>query len=137
MDVTHRASTSSPIPRGRKYGSRPGVSADWDRVFTAAQRANVAIRNRRDPSRQDIELRAGRGAVAGRCLFALDSDATLHRRAALRGNGYRARPLAGSRSNGSSNCWGRSACWKWTRSDEIAKDGLKAVPYVPRYSDRT
>src|SRR4029077_480960 len=30
-------------PRGRKYGSRPGVSADWDRLFNAAQRANVAI----------------------------------------------------------------------------------------------
>ncbi|HYE87228.1 MAG TPA: PHP domain-containing protein, partial [Vicinamibacterales bacterium] len=30
-------------PRGRMYGSRPGVSADWDKVFTAAARSGVAI----------------------------------------------------------------------------------------------
>src|SRR5687767_13722856 len=30
-------------PRGRKYGSRPGITADWDRVFEVAARMGVAI----------------------------------------------------------------------------------------------
>src|SRR5262245_14249360 len=30
-------------PRGRKFGMRPGVSADWDAVFAAAARADVAV----------------------------------------------------------------------------------------------
>src|SRR3712207_9475197 len=30
-------------PRGRMYGSRPGVSADWEKVFAAAARCGVAI----------------------------------------------------------------------------------------------
>ena len=62
-------------PRGRKYGSRPGVSADWDRVFEAAKRANVAIEIDGDPSRQDLDYDLARRAVAAGCLFALDSDA--------------------------------------------------------------
>jgi histidinol phosphatase-like PHP family hydrolase len=30
-------------PRGRKYGVRPGLIADWDRIFEAAARATVAV----------------------------------------------------------------------------------------------
>jgi putative hydrolase len=62
-------------PRGRMYGSRPGVSADWDRVFEAAKRANVAIEIDGDPSRQDVDFELAKRAVAAGCLFALDSDA--------------------------------------------------------------
>src|SRR6185295_16626284 len=51
-------------PRGRMYGSRPGVSADWDRVFAAAKRANVAIEIDGDPSRQDVDYELARRAVA-------------------------------------------------------------------------
>jgi histidinol phosphatase-like PHP family hydrolase len=62
-------------PRGRMYGSRPGVTADWPRVFEAAKRTNVAIEIDGDPSRQDLDYSVARGAVAAGCLFALDSDA--------------------------------------------------------------
>ena len=62
-------------PRGRMYGSRPGVTADWPRVFEAAKRTNVAIEIDGDPSRQDLDYSVARGAVASGCLFALDSDA--------------------------------------------------------------
>jgi putative hydrolase len=62
-------------PRGRKYGSRPGVSADWDRVFAAAARQGVAIEIDGDPSRQDIDHTLATRALAAGCLFALDSDA--------------------------------------------------------------
>jgi len=62
-------------PRGRMYGSRPGVSADWDRVFAAAAKSGVAIEIDGDPARQDIDYELAKGAVDAGCLFALDSDA--------------------------------------------------------------
>jgi histidinol phosphatase-like PHP family hydrolase len=62
-------------PRGRMYGSRPGVAADWPRVFAAARRSGVAIEIDGDPARQDIDYDLAEAAVAAGCLFALDSDA--------------------------------------------------------------
>src|SRR4051812_13216658 len=62
-------------PRGRMIGSRPGVSADWDRVFEAAVKSRVAIEIDGDPSRQDLDYDIARRAVDAGCLFALDSDA--------------------------------------------------------------
>lgn len=62
-------------PRGRMYGSRPGVSADWPRVFAAAARTGVAIELDGDPSRQDLDWTLARQALDAGCLFALDSDA--------------------------------------------------------------
>jgi putative hydrolase len=57
------------------YGSRPGVTADWPRVFAAANEANVAVEIDGDPSRQDIDYDLARRAVDAGCLFALDTDA--------------------------------------------------------------
>jgi putative hydrolase len=62
-------------PRGRMYGSRPGVAADWDEVFEVAARTGVAIEIDGDPSRQDIDYTMARRALLAGCLFALDSDA--------------------------------------------------------------
>lgn len=62
-------------PRGRMYGSRPGVSADWDAVFEAAAEAGVAVEIDGDPSRQDVDYALAKRAVKAGCLFALDSDA--------------------------------------------------------------
>jgi histidinol phosphatase-like PHP family hydrolase len=62
-------------PRGRMYGSRPGVSARWDEVFDAAAESGIAIEIDGDPSRQDIDHKLARRAVKAGCLFALDSDA--------------------------------------------------------------
>lgn len=62
-------------PRGRMYGSRPGVTAEWERVFVAAARAGVAIELDGDPSRQDLDFDLAKLAVGSGCLFALDSDA--------------------------------------------------------------
>jgi histidinol phosphatase-like PHP family hydrolase len=62
-------------PRGRMFSSRPGVSADWDRVFEAAAESRVAIEIDGDPSRQDIDFELAKRAVKAGCLFALDSDA--------------------------------------------------------------
>ena len=62
-------------PRGRKYAVRPGVTADWDRIFAAAARATVAVEIDGDPRRQDIDHELARRALAAGCIFALDSDA--------------------------------------------------------------
>jgi histidinol phosphatase-like PHP family hydrolase len=62
-------------PRGRKFGTRPGITAQWDKVFAAAAKAGVAIEIDGDPSRQDIDFELARRAIDAGCLFALDSDA--------------------------------------------------------------
>jgi putative hydrolase len=69
-------------PRGRMFGSRPGVAANWDQVFAAAAVSRVAIEIDGDPSRQDLDFEVVRGAVTAGCLIALDSDA--HSTAELR-----------------------------------------------------
>ncbi|MFI5228796.1 MAG: hypothetical protein ACHQWU_06990 [Gemmatimonadales bacterium] len=62
-------------PRGRLYGTRPGVTADWPRVFRAAAKAGVAIEIDGDPWRQDVDFDLAALALKAHCLFALDSDA--------------------------------------------------------------
>ena len=62
-------------PRGRMFGSRPGVTADWPRVFAAAAANGVAIEIDGDPARQDLDYDLARAADAAGCLFALDTDA--------------------------------------------------------------
>jgi histidinol phosphatase-like PHP family hydrolase len=62
-------------PRGRKHGVRPGILADWDRVFEAAARQLVAVEIDGDPRRQDLDHALARRALDAGCIFALDSDA--------------------------------------------------------------
>jgi histidinol phosphatase-like PHP family hydrolase len=62
-------------PRGRMYNTRPGVTADWRRVFEAAAERDVAIELDGNWHRQDIDWRLARVALDAGCLFALDSDA--------------------------------------------------------------
>jgi histidinol phosphatase-like PHP family hydrolase len=62
-------------PRGRMYGSRPGVSANWREVFLAAADRQVAVEIDGDPSRQDLDYTLAAAALECGCLFALDSDA--------------------------------------------------------------
>ena len=49
-------------PRGRMYGSRPGVSADWDAVFEAAARCGRRDRDRRRSRRGRISTTTSRAA---------------------------------------------------------------------------
>jgi histidinol phosphatase-like PHP family hydrolase len=102
-------------PRGRMYGSRPGVTADWDRVFAAATATNVAIEIDGDPSRQDIDYDLAKRAVAAGCLFALDSDA--HSTGELR---YAETAIAHARLAGVPaervvNCWETERLLEWLR----------------------
>jgi putative hydrolase len=61
-------------PRGRRYDVRPGVSADWKRVFGVAAARGVAIEIDGYADRQDVDWTLAAVALDAGCLFALDSD---------------------------------------------------------------
>ena len=100
-------------PRGRKYGSRPGVAADWDQVFKAAQRSNVAIEIDGDPSRQDVDYDLAKRAVAAGCLFALDSDAHSTPELQYSETAIAHARLAGVPTDRIVNCWPVERLLEW------------------------
>ena len=104
-------------PRGRMIGSRPGVSADWDRVFEAAVKSQVAIEIDGDPSRQDLDYDIARRAVRAGCLFALDSDAhSTGELAPYASTAIAHARLAGVPSDRIVNCWSLDRLLEWARS---------------------
>jgi histidinol phosphatase-like PHP family hydrolase len=103
-------------PRGRKYGSRPGVTAHWDRVSAAAMRATVAIEIDGDPSRQDIDFDLAKAAVAAGCLFALDSDAHSTRELQYAETAVAHARLAGVPTDRIVNCWPVERLLEWLAS---------------------
>lgn len=121
-------------PRGRMFNSRPGVTADWDAVFEAAARLDVAIELDGNWHRQDIDyLLAARALEAG-CLFALDSDA--HSVGELRFSDYaiaHAR-LAGIPAERVINCWTADRLEDWMRArhgqpgSSAKRAGARRVP---------
>jgi histidinol phosphatase-like PHP family hydrolase len=62
-------------PQGRMYNNRPGISADWNKVFKEAAARGVAIEIDGNWHRQDIPYDLAARALDAGCLFALDSDA--------------------------------------------------------------
>lgn len=62
-------------PQGRMYNTRPGITADWGKVFRDAARRGVAIELDGNWHRQDIDYELAAIALDAGCLFALDSDA--------------------------------------------------------------
>jgi histidinol phosphatase-like PHP family hydrolase len=108
-------------PRGRKYGVRPGVTANWDAVFEAAVRANVAIEIDGDPSRQDIDHTLARRAVEAGCLFALDSDAHSNRELAYVETAIAHARMAGVPRDRVINCWPRRRLLEWAAARDNAE----------------
>lgn len=100
-------------PRGRVFNSRPGVTADWLRVFEAASKRRVAIELDGNWHRQDIDFELARQALDAGCIFALDSDA--HSIGELRFSDYaiaHAR-LAGIPASRVINCWSNDELLEW------------------------
>lgn len=108
-------------PRGRKYGSRPGVTANWRRVFDAAAASGVAIEIDGDPSRQDVDHDLARAAVEAGCLFALDSDAHSTRELRYVETSIAHARLAGVPKDRVINCWSLERLLKWAhaRQDKL------------------
>jgi putative hydrolase len=100
-------------PRGRVFNSRPGVKADWLRVFAAAAKRRVAIELDGNWHRQDIDFELARHAREAGCIFALDSDA--HSTGELRFSDYaiaHAR-LAEIPASDVINCWTNDELEEW------------------------
>ena len=103
-------------PRGRKYGSRPGVAASWDRVFKAAAAAGVAVELDGDPHRQDIDYDLAGRALATGCLFALDSDAHATGELDYVDTALAHARLAGIPIERIVNCWPLDRLLEWLKS---------------------
>ena len=73
--VTNPAVRILAHPRGRMTGTRAGIVADWDAVFSVAAEIGVAIELDGDPSRQDLDFSLAERALRMGVIFALDSDA--------------------------------------------------------------
>jgi histidinol phosphatase-like PHP family hydrolase len=100
-------------PRGRVFNSRPGVQADWFRVFDIAAKRRVAIELDGSWHRQDVDFELARHAHEAGCIFALDSDA--HSVRELRFSDYaiaHAR-LAGIPASRVINCWSDGELEAW------------------------
>jgi putative hydrolase len=100
-------------PRGRVFNSRPGVNADWLRVFEIAAKRRVAIELDGSWHRQDIDFELAVHARDAGCIFALDSDA--HSIGELRFSDYaiaHAR-LAGIAKSRVINCWSNEELTEW------------------------
>jgi histidinol phosphatase-like PHP family hydrolase len=106
-------------PRGRVYGRRAGVRADWDRVFADAAERNVAIELDGNWHRQDVDWELAAQALETGCIFALDSDA--HSVSELRFAEYaiaHAR-LARIPADRVINCWSNKRLDEWMREKRI------------------
>jgi histidinol phosphatase-like PHP family hydrolase len=106
-------------PRGRVFNSRPGVKADWLRVFEAAAKQRVAIELDGNWHRQDIDFELARHAREAGCIFALDSDA--HSVGELRFSDYaiaHAR-LAGIPASDVINCWSDEELDEWMKECRV------------------
>ena len=102
-------------PRGRIFNTRPGVTADWLRVFALAAKRRVAIELDGNWHRQDIDFELARHALDAGCIFALDSDA--HSTGELRFSDYavaHAR-LAGIPAARVINCWSNEELEEWMK----------------------
>jgi histidinol phosphatase-like PHP family hydrolase len=107
-------------PRGRMYGSRAGIIADWDVVFAAAAQTGVAIEIDGDPARQDIDYELARDALQAGCLFALDSDAHSTRELHYAKTAIAHARLAGIPAERVVNCWTLDRLSEWLAARQKA-----------------
>jgi histidinol phosphatase-like PHP family hydrolase len=92
-------------PRGRMSDSRPGIVANWDRVFEEAAARGIAIEIDGDPARQDLDYQLAARARHAGCLFALDSDAHDTEAFSYTDTAIAHARLAGIESSRVINCW--------------------------------
>jgi histidinol phosphatase-like PHP family hydrolase len=69
-------------PRGRRFGTRPGLNADWPRVFQEAAAVGTALEVDAFPDRQDLEVPLVRLAAEAGATISIGTDA--HRPGELR-----------------------------------------------------
>jgi hypothetical protein len=111
--VAHPAVRILAHSRARITGSRAGVIANWDAVFTSAAERRVAIEIDGDPSRQDLDHTLAAGALEAGCLFALDSDAHTTTQLSFAETALAHARLAGIPAERIVNCWPLDRLLAW------------------------
>jgi histidinol phosphatase-like PHP family hydrolase len=102
-------------PQGRMYNSRPGISADWRRVFREAAARDVAIEIDGNWHRQDVDYELALVAMEEGCLFALDSDAHSIPELPFTDYAIAHARIAGVPADRVVNCWEESMFDAWLR----------------------
>ena len=116
-------------PRGRRYDVRPGVSADWRKVFEAAAERGVAIEIDGYPDRQDVDWTLAAAALDAGCVFALDSDAHATEELLCSRMAVAHARLAGIPPERVINCWSDERLEQW-----MNRPGPLTVRHRPRIS---
>jgi histidinol phosphatase-like PHP family hydrolase len=102
-------------PQGRMYNTRPGITADWKKVFREAAGRGVAIELDGNWHRQDIDYELAAVALDAGCLFALDSDAHSIGEFAFTDYAIAHARLAGVPADRVVNCWDETRFSDWLR----------------------
>jgi histidinol phosphatase-like PHP family hydrolase len=110
-------------PQGRIYNSRPGITADWRRVFRQAATLDVAIEIDGNWHRQDVDYELAEIALEEGCLFALDSDAHSIAEYPFTDYAIAHARIAGIPADRVVNCWdeGRFDAWLEARRKQRAR----------------
>ena len=111
--IAHPAVRILAHPRGRISGSRAGVVARWDAVFTSAATRGVAIEIDGDPARQDLDYTLAARALDAGCVFALDSDAHTTTQLSYAETALAHARLAGIPAGRIVNCWPLDRLLAW------------------------
>ena len=61
-------------PRGRMYGTRAGLHANWKRVFAEAAKVGKAVEIDCNPNRQDLDAELAARAVDAGCYISIGTD---------------------------------------------------------------
>ena len=100
-------------PQGRMYNSRPGISADWRKVFREAAARDVAVEIDGNWHRQDVDYELAAIALEEGCLFALDSDAHSIPELPFTDYSIAHARIAGVPADRVVNCWDESKFDAW------------------------
>jgi len=102
-------------PQGRMYNTRPGISADWRKVFREAAARGVAIEIDGNWHRQDVDYELASIALEEGCLLALDSDAHSIEEFPFTDYAIAHARIAGAPADRVVNCWEAPKFDAWLR----------------------
>ena len=102
-------------PQGRMYNSRPGITADWRKVFREAAKRDVAIEIDGNWHRQDVDYELAAIALEEGCLIALDSDAHSIAEYPFTDYAIAHARIAGAPADRVVNCWPARKFEDWLR----------------------
>jgi histidinol phosphatase-like PHP family hydrolase len=103
-------------PRGRMYNTRPGLTADWPRVFAAAHARGLALEINCFPDRQDLDVERLTIAAAEGGLLSLGTDSHHPSQLAFIEFGCAAAIRAGVGAQQIVNFWPRERLVEWSRA---------------------